>query len=125
MTNEEIKAVLDKVRIGDNLKSNCWDEIMSVRGVSEHFIVARDDDSELYTVIWKELNQSMYNGVPRNCYVCGPDAYVFGTPLQMEYPEIYKFKHMVGTAKYLMAFENNEAHISMRRWAQIKGIEIV
>ena len=125
MTNEEIKKVLDNVRVGDGLKTNCWDEIMSVRGVSEHFIVARHDPTDTYTVIWKELNPYGYNGVPRDCYVCGPDDFVFWSPLIVENHDLYDFKDMATTAKYLETFEKGEAHISMRRWAQIKDIEIV
>lgn len=55
---------------------------------------------------------------------CGPDYYIFGHPLCIEYDHLYDFDNAEANDAYLKTFEEGKAEISMRQRVSIWYLNI-
>lgn len=117
MDNAEIKAVLDGIVIGDKLAINDWRARYTVCGISPNFILAHYGQS--YTILPKQPNSVVHNGIRCGDYCCGPDWWIFG------YAEGYRFTDRDWVAKYLSDLEDGTTEVSMKRRALLYFISVV
>lgn len=104
-----------QLQTGDKIRVNDWDELFTVCGVSENYVLAHA--GEEYTIIGKKPTREFYNGIPYGAYVCGPDYFVFG------YPPGYDFEDEKWVKKYLNELDRGSIEMSVKRRAQIYSLE--
>lgn len=122
MTNDAIRAILCALKPGDRILVNDWNDAYTVRGVSQHYVVAdfkADTEYPLYTILGKEPATIRHNGIPAGAMVCGPDSWVFG------YWGGYNFDQPDVMAAYLDSLESGETKMSLRHRAEIVNIRNV
>lgn len=112
-----IKRKIMQLQTGDKIRVNDWDEIFTVCGVSENFVLAHH--RQQYTIIGKRPADYPYNGIPVGAYVCSPDNLVFG------FPGGYHFKDAAWVQEYLNELESGKLEMSLRNRAQIYTLERV
>lgn len=117
MDNAEIKAVLDGIVIGDKLAINDWRARYTVCGISPNFILAHYGQS--YTILPKQPNSVVHNGIRCGDYYCGPDWWIFG------YADGYRFTDRDWVNKYLSDLEDGTTEVSMKRRALLYFISVV
>lgn len=111
------KEILDTVKAGDLIKINDWKKPMRVKAVSTNFFVMTQKNfgNTYYSVCSKlPWEGVIYNNMRGGMFHCGPDNWVFGSPLCADYDNLYKFENEEGNRKYLQAFESDEVHLSER-----------
>ena len=98
------KEILDTVKAGDLIKINDWKKPMRVKAVSENFLVMTQKNfrNTYYSVCSKlPQNGTIYNNMRGSMFHCGPDDWIFGSPLCAKYDNLYEF-------------EKGQVHISER-----------
>lgn len=124
-TNEPLKNFtrkdLDEINVGDYVKVNDWKRGMNVKAVSRNFLVM--SDGLYYSVVDKRPREAGdHNGMVQGRFHCGKDSWLFGSPLSLQYPELYKFNNKKANKKYLNEFESGKAWISEKHGTAIYNI---
>ena len=121
------REILDTVKVGDLIKVNDWKKPMKVKAVSEnYFVMTQNIFGNIYYSVcsklpWEGIRHNDFTG---GMYHCGPDDYIFGSPLCADYDDLYTFEDEVANRKYLESFENGETQLSERRGICIDSIAI-
>lgn len=103
------------LRIGDKIRVNDWDELFTVCGVSENYVLAHCGQE--YTIIAKQPTKIQHNGIMPGAYVCAPDYLIFG------YFGGYHFTDAEWVKQYLSDLESGVIEMSLKRRAEIYFLE--
>ena len=112
MTRAEILDSVRGLKVGDAIVINDWEQPMKVCAVSEHFVLAYNENSE-YAIISKEPVEHLYNGITPGAIVCAADWWLFG------YKGGYRFNDPAWAEEYMRSLESGETEMSMRRREEI------
>ena len=104
-----------QLQTGDKIRVNDWDELFTVCGVSENYVLAHAGQE--YTSIAKKPTKILYNGIMPGAYVCAPDYLIFG------YIGGYHFTDAEWVKQYLSDLESGAIEMSLRRRAEIYSLE--
>ena len=119
MNNTEIMNTVLSLKIGDRIRINNWDLLyMVVCGVSEHFILAHNENKE-YTIIAKEPAEYSYRGIFAGDIYCGADWWTLG------YPGGYEFDHPAWVDEYMQSLESEETEMSWRSREAVRLLEVL
>ncbi len=116
------RAILDTIKVGDLVRVNNWKKPMKVKAVSENFFVMTQNlfGKTFYSVCSKlPWDGIIYNSMRGGMFHCSTDNWIFGSPLVVEYRDLYTFENNEATQKYLQSFETGDCELSER-----KGIAI-
>lgn len=105
-----------RLQVGDKIRVNDWEEIFTVCGVSENYVLAHSGQE--YTIISKHPTNYQYNGIMTGAYVCAPDSLIFG------YAGGYHFDNAEWVEIYLNELESGKIEMSIRRRAEIHSLEM-
>lgn len=111
------KEILDTIKVGDLIKINDWKKPMRVKAVSENFFVMTQKNfgNTYYSVCSKlPWDGTIYNNMRGGMFHCGPDDWIFGSPLCANYDNLYEFENEESNEAYLQEFEASRVHISER-----------
>lgn len=111
------RETLDTIKTGDLVRVNDWESFMEVKAVSENYFVMTEtrDDGTYYSVCSKlPWNGKRYNAMVGGMFHCGTDNWIFGSPLQSKYENVYYFENEECNKKYLESFEQGECELSLR-----------
>ena len=123
------KEILDTVKVGDLIKINDWKKPMRVKAVSENYFVMTNKQfgDTYYSVCsktpWGDKGRR-HNRMVGGMFHCGTDNWIFGTPLGVEYENIYEFNDEKSNKLYLQEFENGKTRISERSGIAIYDLYI-
>ena len=121
------RDILDKVKIGDLIRVNDWSKPMRVKAVSDnYFVMTQKNFGKTYYSVCSKLpwDGFRHNKMVGCMFHCGPDSWVFGSPLTIDYDGAYEFNNEEFNEKYLKSFEDGESHISERRGIAIYDLYI-
>lgn len=110
-----LELSIRSLRVGDKVRINDWEELFTVCGVSENYVLAHCGQE--YTIIAKRPTNYLYNGIHPGAYVCAPDYLIFG------YFGGYHFTDPEWVKQYLGDLESGEIKMSVRNRAQIRTME--
>ena len=116
------KEILDTIKVGDLIKINDWKKPLRVKAVSDNYFVMTQKmfGDTCYSVCEKlPWDGTRYNAMRGGMFHCGTDDWVFGSPLAIDYPDLYKFENEKVNQKYLQEFEDGISHLSIRRGVPI------
>jgi hypothetical protein len=113
-----MENIIKHLFIGDQLYINDWENVFTVYGKSDNFVLAYCAESGEYTIIPRKPVDYFYNGIPVGSFVCSPDNLVFG------YPDGYHFDDPEWINQYLLDLENGEIEISIRRREKINTLKV-
>ena len=119
MNRIEILDQVQRLKVGDTIQINAWDEPMTVRGVSERFVVADDNAHKNFTIIGKEPVEYSWGGIERGAIVCAGDWWVFG------YLDGYHFENPAWVKEYLESLESGETEMSGRNRTEVWLLEVL
>ena len=111
------KEILDSIKVGDLVKVNGWKKPMQVKAVStNYFVMTRKQFGETWYSVCSKLpwDGIRYNAMVGGMFHCGRDAWIFGCPLSVDYPDLYRFENEEVNRKYLQKFEEGEYELSVR-----------
>lgn len=118
---------LDTIQVGDLVKVNDWVKPMRVKAVSEnYFVMTKKQFGDTYYSVcsklpWRGLR---YNAMRGGMFHCGPDNWIFGSPVGIDYENLYQFENEEANRAYLKSFEDGEAKISERRGIAIYDLYV-
>lgn len=121
------KEILDTVKVGDLVKINNWKKPMRVKAVSEnYFVMVQNLFGDTYYSVCSKLpwDGIMYNRMRGGMFHCAPDNWIFGCPLSVDYPNLYKFDDEEANQKYLQEFEKGEYELSLRNGVAIYDLYV-
>lgn len=116
------REALDTITVGDLVKVNNWTKPMRVKAVSDnYFVMTKKQFGDTYYSVCSKLpwNGIRYNSMRGGMFHCGPDNWIFGAPVSIDYDNLYEFDNEEANQAYLKMFEDGESEISQR-----KGIAI-
>ena len=105
------------IKVGDLIKVNNWKKPMRVKAVSNNYFLMtmKQFGVTYYSVCskipWKGIR---YNNMVGGMFHCGCDNWIFGSPLSIDYENLYMFENDESNKLYLQDFENGQAEISVR-----------
>lgn len=108
---------LDTIKVGDLVKVNDWTRPMRVKAVSDNYFVMTQKQfgNICYSVCSKlPWNGVRYNAMRGGMFHCGPDSWIFGSPVSIDYENVYQFENEEANKAYLKEFENGESWVSER-----------
>ena len=121
------REILDTIKVGDLIKINNWTKPLRVKAVSENYFVMVSNlfGKPLYSVCsklpWKGIR---HNAMIGDMFHCGTDNWLFGSPLSLQYENLYRFENDEVNQAYLQEFENGEAEISERNGVPIYDLYV-
>lgn len=121
------KEILDTIKVGDLIKVNNWKKPMRVKAVSKnYFVMTKKQFNDTYYSVcsklpWKGIR---YNSMVGGMFHCSTDTFLFGCPLSIDYPNLYKFENEEANQKYLQKFENGKYELSERRGIAIYDLYV-
>lgn len=121
------REILDTIKVGDLVKVNDWKKPMRVKAVSEnYFVMTQKQFGDTYYSVCSKIP---WDGVRHNSMIggmfhCSSDDWIFGTPLCIEYENVYQFKNEEVNQKYLQEFEDGKCHLSERRGVAIYDLYV-
>lgn len=65
-----------------------------------------------------------HNAMTGGMFHCGADNWIFGSPLSLQYENLYRFENEEANQAYLQEFENGEAKISERNGVPIYDLYV-
>lgn len=116
------REALDTITVGDLVKVNDWVKPMRVKAVSDnYFVMTKKQFGDTYYSVCSKLpwDGIRYNAMRGGMFHCGPDSWIFGAPVSIDYDNLYEFDNEDANQTYLKMFEDGESEISQR-----KGIAI-
>ena len=125
------KELLDKINSGDSVKVNNWNEPLTVKGVSENYIVMAVGDK--YSIIEKKPFPHTYNACEKGYFTASMDDSLFGfmdKEFDLSDPNMkqYRFDDLNWMSEYLEALENGRENdginISKRNGVAIKSLQV-
>lgn len=108
---------LDTLKVGDQVKVNDWEDAMTVKAVSENYLVMTcQKDGDVYYSVCSKLpwHGIRHNAMRGGMFHCSTDDWVWGSPLCIEHKDVYKFEDPELSAQYLQDFEDGKCHLSER-----------
>ena len=108
-------------------RSNDWTKPLRVKAVSENYFVMVSNlfGKPMYSVCsklpWKGVRHNAMTGC---MFHCGADNWIFGSPLSLQYENLYRFENEEANQAYLQEFENGEAKISERNGVPIYDLYV-
>lgn len=111
------REILDTIKVGDLIKVNDWKKPMRVKAVSDnYFVMTEKQFGKTYYSVCSKLpwNGIRHNNMIGGMFHCSPDDWVFGSPLTLDYEDLYSFENEEANQKYLQQFEDGEVHLSER-----------
>lgn len=121
------REILDTIKVGDLIKVNDWKKPMRVKAVSENYFVMTQKmfGDTCYSVCSKlPWDGIRYNSMRGGMFHCSTDNWVFGSPLSIDYRDLYQFENEEANQKYLQSFENGECELSERRGIAIYDLYV-
>ena len=121
------REILDTIKVGDLVKINDWTKPLRVKAVSENYFVMVSNlfGKPMYSVCsklpWKGVR---HNAMTGGMFHCGADTWIFGSPLSLQYENLYRFENEEANQAYLQEFENGEAEISERNGVPIYDLYV-
>ena len=111
------REILDTIKVGDLIKVNNWEEPMEVKAMSDNYFVMTQ--KQFKDTFYSVCSKLPWNGIRHNSMVggmfhCGADDWIFGSPLCIDYENLYEFNNVEGNRKYLQDFEDGNVHLSER-----------
>ena len=125
--NEVTREALDTIKVGDLIKVNDWTKPMRVKAVSEnYFVMTQKQFGDTYYSVcsklpWKGIRHNAMRG---GMFHCGPDSWIFGAPVSIDYDNLYEFDNEEANQAYLKSFEDGESEISERRGVAIYDLYV-
>lgn len=111
------RETLDTIKVGDLIKINDWKKPMRVKAVSENFFVMtmKQFNDTYYSVCSKlPWKGGKHNDMTDGMFHCSKDNWIFGSPLCLDYAELYEFNNEESNKLYLQEFEDGKANLSER-----------
>lgn len=121
------REALDTVKIGDLIKVNDWTKPMRVKAVSEnYFVMTQKQFGDTYYSVCSKLPWEgiRHNAMRGGMFHCGPDSWIFGAPVSVDYENLYEFDNEEANQAYLKSFEDGESEISERRGIAIYDLYV-
>lgn len=121
------REVLDTVKVGDLIKVNNWKKPMRVKAVSDnYFVMTQNLFGDTYYSVCSKLpwEGTRHNSMIGGMFHCSTDDWVFGCPLTIDYPDLYKFENVETNQKYLQQFEDGKCKLSERRGIAIYDLYV-
>lgn len=121
------KEILDTINVGDLVKINDWKKPMRVRAVSDNYFVMTQNifGSIFYSVCEKiAWNGIKHNNMIGGMFHCGTDNWLFGSPLTLEYENLYAFDNEEANREYLQEFEEGKCELSHRSSVPIHSLYV-
>ena len=117
------REILDSIKVGDLVKVNDWDAPLTVKAVSDNYFVM--SGNSCYSVCSKiPWDGVRHNEMVGGMFHCGPDDRIFGSMLQMECEDLYKFNNDDYNQKYLQEFEDGNNNVSERNGIAIYSLYV-
>lgn len=121
------REILDTIKVGDLVKINDWKKPMKVKAVSDNYFVMtmKQFNNNYYSVCSKlPWNGVRHNEMTGGMFHCGPDDWIFGSPLCISHENVYEFADDEINRQYLQSFEDERAHISERNGIPIYDLYV-
>ena len=121
------REILNTIKVGDLIRVNDWKRPMRVKAVSEnYFVMTQKQFGNTYYSVCSKLPWGgiRYNHMIGGMFHCGPDNWVFGSPVSADYENLYEFENEEANQEYLQEFESGESEISERRGIAIYNLYI-
>lgn len=121
------REVLDTIKAGDLIKVNDWKRPMRVKAVSEnYFVMTQKQFGNTYYSVCSKLpwDGIRYNAMRGGMFHCGPDSWIFGSPVCIDYENVYQFENEEANKAYLKEFEDGESWVSERRGLAIYDLYV-
>lgn len=121
------REILDTIKVGDLIKVNYWESPMEVKAVSDnYFVMTADMDDGIYYSVCSKLPWGgiRHNDMVGGMFHCSTDNWVFGSPLSLDYENLYEFKNEESNQKYLQEFESGECELSERNGIAIYDLYV-
>ena len=121
------REALDTIKVGDLVKVNDWTKPMRVRAVSEnYFVMTQKQFGDTYYSVCSKLPWEgiRYNAMRGGMFHCGPDNWIFGSSVSIDYENLYEFDNEDANKAYLQTFEDGESEISERRGIAIYDLYV-
>lgn len=121
------REILDTIKVGDLIKINDWTKPLRVKAVSENYFVMVSNlfGKPLYSVCSKlPWKGTRHNAMIGGMFHCDTDNWLFGSPLSLQYENLYRFENDEVNQAYLQEFENGEAEISERNGVPIYDLYV-
>lgn len=121
------KEILDTIKVGDLIKVNDWNKPMRVRAVSDnYFVMTQKNFGDLWYSVCSKLprKEGSYNSMRGGMFHCSKDDWLFGSPLQLEYKDLYTFENEEANQKYLQHFEDGKGRLSERNGIAIYDLYV-
>ena len=125
--SEVTREILDTIKVGDLIKVNDWKKPMRVKAVSDnYFVMIEKMFGKTYYSVCSKLpwNGIRHNAMCGGMFHCGPDDWIFGSPVSADYEHLYKFENEEANQAYLKEFEDGISHISERRGIAIYDLYV-
>lgn len=121
------REILDTICVEDLIKINDWKMPLRVKAVSENYFVMtrKQFGHTVYSVCSKRpWNGIRHNAMRGGMFHCSTDSWVFGSPLSVDYENLYDFENSEANDAYLLSFESGESELSERRGIPIYELYI-
>lgn len=121
------REILDTIKVGDLIKVNDWKKPLRVKAVSDNYFVMTSKmfGDTCYSVCSKlPWGGIRYNSMRGGMFHCSTDNWVFGSPLGIDYKDLYQFENEEANQKYLQQFEDGECELSERRGVAIYDLYV-
>ena len=121
------REILDTIKVGDLIRVNDWKKPMRVKSVSDnYFVMTQKQFGDTYYSVCSKLpwDGIRHNSMIGGMFHCSTDDWIFGSPLCIDYKDLYQFENEEVNQKYLQQFEDGVCHLSERRGIAIYDLYV-
>jgi hypothetical protein len=121
------REILDTIKVDDLIKVNDWKKPMRVKAVSQnYFVMTQKQFKDTYYSVCSKLPWGgiRHNNMHGGMFHCSSDDWIFGSPLSIDYEDLYEFENEEANQKYLQQFEDGECNLSERRGIAIYDLYV-